>query len=91
MATEGAFSGADGSAGLRVALDTGDRLYTIGDMARRLPSQRECSDARKGEVNRREFDNRFTYSEKLEPAPRLHKERARNHSTESRSKHGDQI
>lgn len=34
MATEGAFSGADGSAGLRVALDTGDRLYTIGDMAR---------------------------------------------------------
>jgi len=31
---EGAFSGADGSADLRVAQELGERLYTIGDMAR---------------------------------------------------------
>ncbi len=29
-----AFAGADGSAGLRAAHETGERLYTIGDMAR---------------------------------------------------------
>ena len=31
---EGAFSGADGSADLRAAQELGERLYTIGDMAR---------------------------------------------------------
>jgi DNA-binding transcriptional MerR regulator len=33
-ASEKAFAGADGSAGLRAAHETGERLYTIGDMAR---------------------------------------------------------
>lgn len=33
-ATDKAFAGPDGSADLRAAHETGDRLYTIGDMAR---------------------------------------------------------